>query len=64
VHDEKGNIVGWTHATKDVYVKDPPIESQTDIYEMLGACPECAGRMEKVGDEPETCAECGWSRER
>jgi hypothetical protein len=39
------------------------LEGQTDIYEMLGACPECAGAMEKVGDDPEHCVECGYARE-
>jgi hypothetical protein len=39
------------------------MDGQTDIYEMLGACPECAGRMEKVGDGPERCVECGYARE-
>ncbi len=59
VRDEKGNIVGWTHATKSVYVKEP-IEGQTDIYEMLAACPECAGAIEQVGDESPRCVECGY----
>jgi hypothetical protein len=39
------------------------LEGQTDIYEMLGACPECAGAMEQVGENPERCVECGYARE-
>jgi hypothetical protein len=39
------------------------VEGQTDIYEMLAGCPECAGRMESVGDGPQRCVDCGFTRE-
>jgi hypothetical protein len=39
------------------------IQGQTDIYEMLAGCPECAGRMESVGDGPQRCVDCGFTRE-
>jgi hypothetical protein len=43
-------------------LEDPP-SPQTDIYEMLAGCPECAGRMESVGDGPQRCVDCGFTRE-
>jgi hypothetical protein len=39
------------------------VEGQTDIYEMLAGCPECAGRIESVGDGPQRCVDCGFTRE-
>jgi hypothetical protein len=43
-------------------VKAQQLEGQTDIYEMLGACPECAGKMVQVAGV-ESCEDCGYTRE-
>jgi hypothetical protein len=43
-------------------VKAQQLEGQTDIYEMLGACPECAGKMVQVAGV-ESCEDCGFTRD-
>jgi hypothetical protein len=37
-------------------------ETQTDIYEMLAACPECAGKLTQARGVT-TCEDCGFTRE-
>jgi hypothetical protein len=40
------------------------IEGQTDLYEMLAACPECGGPFTRVGESGEDqCGDCGFTRE-
>jgi hypothetical protein len=45
---------------------EPPLraspETQTDIYEMLAACQECAGKLTQARGVT-TCEDCGFTRE-
>jgi hypothetical protein len=53
--------------TGDARTREPAdpartLDHQTDIYEMLGACPECAGKMVQIAGV-ESCEDCGFTRE-
>jgi hypothetical protein len=63
---EVQGVRNFAEGLRPIFGKDgikAQLEGQTDIYEMLGACPECAGAMEQVGDEGPRCVECGYVRE-